>query len=60
MYIDLKIMLIYNQCLIIKLRNKFTNEFFSVTVLVGMNIYQSNQKGHLFQSPHNFINEIDF
>ena len=36
MYIDLKIMLIYNQCL----RSKFTNEFFSETVPVGMNIYE--------------------
>ena len=52
MHIDLKIMLTYNQCL----KSKFTNEFFSVTVLVGT---KSNQKGHWFQSPHNFINEID-
>ena len=28
MYTDSKIMLIYNHCLIIKLRSKFTNEFF--------------------------------
>ena len=57
MYIDLKIMLIYNQCLIIKLRSKFTNVLCDSTS--GYEYLPKVIKKVTGFNHHNFINETD-